>query len=474
MVSRNCTFKKSISSLSAIVLMGSQAFVLAEKPNIILVMADDQGWGDTGFNGHPILKTPNMDAMAKSGLVLNQFYAGAPVCSPTRGSVLTGRNNNRVDILNHGHFMADKEYTIANALKGAGYVTGHFGKWHIGSVQAGSKSNPTARGYDEWIIGANFFDTDPYLSNKGKVKQYKGDSSEIVIEHTIDFLKKHKDTGKPMFAVAWYSSPHVPHAEKPKSNPDMYKGVKGEPYFSEITALDETLGTLRKALREMKIADNTIVWYCSDNGGLMKESSGGRAKKGSIYEGGLRVPSIIEWPDKIKPSESNIPSSTSDMMPTLLAMAGVKAELPHPIDGESLAGLLDGSLEKRAKGIGFWRHARGGSPTWNDKLLKAIMEAQKAGKPSPFPERIKGKTKIEQHPLDKFPGHSAWLEYPWKLHRIEKNGSVRYELYHLKNDPMEEKNLIDSEKKRAAEMKQAHQAWLVSVVKSLNGEDYKK
>ena len=195
----------------------------AERPNVILVMADDQGWGDTGYNGHPVVKTPNLDATAKDGLVFNRFYAAAPVCSPTRGSVLTGRHPIRIKITNHGRYMRPQEATIAEALRDAGYVTGMFGKWHVGSAQKDSPVNPGNSGFDEWVIGLNFFDNDPFLSRNGMVEQIKGSGSEITIDETIAFLRKHKGDGKPMFAIAWFPSPHDPHLEKP-SGPDPYEG----------------------------------------------------------------------------------------------------------------------------------------------------------------------------------------------------------------------------------------------------------
>ena len=212
----------------------------AERPNVILVMADDQGWGDTGYNGHPAMKTPNLDAMAKDSLVFNRFYAAAPVCSPTRGSVLTGRHPIRIKITNHGRYMRPQETTIAEALRDAGYVTGMFGKWHVGSAQKDSPVNPGNSGFDEWVIGLNFFDNDPFLTRNGIVEQIKGSGSEI-------------------------------------------------------TVLDHAFGRLRNELRILGIERNTIRWYCSDNGGLRKESSGGRERKGSIYEGGLRVPAIFDF-----------------------------------------------------------------------------------------------------------------------------------------------------------------------------------
>jgi arylsulfatase A-like enzyme len=137
------------------------------RPNIILVMSDDHGHGDCGFTGHPFVKTPHLDDMARNAVVFKNFHAAAPVCSPTRASVLTGRHPFRANVPNHGHYMRPDELTIAEVLRDAGYVTGHFGKWHIGSVQAESPTSPGGAGFDEWLTGLNFFDIDPYLSRNG-------------------------------------------------------------------------------------------------------------------------------------------------------------------------------------------------------------------------------------------------------------------------------------------------------------------
>ncbi|MFT5131026.1 MAG: arylsulfatase A-like enzyme, partial [Rhodothermales bacterium] len=272
--------------------------VFAARPHIILVMADDHGYGDTGFTGHPFVKTPYLDAMAKAGVVFNRFYASAPVCSPTRASVMTGRHPFRVNVPNHGHYLRPDETTIAEALRDSGYVTGHFGKWHIGSVQAESPTCPGQAGFDEWLSGLNFFDNDPYLSRNGRYEQIKGPGTVISMDETIDFLGRHHDGDKPIFAVTWFPSPHDPHAELPQEVPNaatLYNdsGSKNLGYFREITLLDEQVGRLRKHLRTLGIADNTLLFYCSDNGGLVDKSSGGRGRKGSIYEGGLRVPAIL-------------------------------------------------------------------------------------------------------------------------------------------------------------------------------------
>ena len=255
-----------------------------DLPHIILVMADDQGYGDAGFTGHPFVKTPNMDAMAGNGIVFERFYASAPVCSPTRASVMTGRHPFRTNVPNHGHYLRPQENTIAEALQSAGYATGHFGKWHIGSVQPGSLTSPGGAGFDEWLSGLNFFDHNPYLSRNGRYEQIMGSGSVITMDAAINFIKKHALGEKPFFSVIWFPSPHDPHQEVPQKtngSNDLYKKEKTKipGYFREITLLDEQLGRLRETLRELDIANNTLVFYCSDNGGLDAATSGGRKKK---------------------------------------------------------------------------------------------------------------------------------------------------------------------------------------------------
>ena len=298
------------------------------KPHIILVMADDQGWGDTGYNGHPFVQTPELNSMAKDGFVFDRFYAAAPVCSPTRASVMTGRHPIRTKVTNHGRYMRPHEQTLAETLKASGYVTGIFGKVHLGSGQPDSPCNPSGMGFDEWVIGLNFFDNDPYLSRNGIIEHRKGKGSVIAMDDALAFLGKHKDRDQPIFAVIWFPSPHDPHQEVP-DGPTLYDGEKQAGYYREITLLDQQVGRLRRELKGMGIADNTLLWYCSDNGGLAEASSGGRSRKGSIYEGGLRIPSIIEWPTRSLSGRTAVPAWTCDMYPTLLAMAGIKGDFPH-------------------------------------------------------------------------------------------------------------------------------------------------
>ncbi len=444
----------------------------SSKPNIILVMADDQGWGDVGYNGHPFVRTPELDAMAKAGFVFDRFYAAAPVCSPTRASVMTGRNPIRAKVPNHGRYMRPHEQTIAESLKAAGYVTGIFGKVHLGSGQPDSPCNPTGMGFDEWVIGLNFFDNDPYLSRNGKIEHRNGKGSVIAMDDAIAFLKNHSQHDRPMFTVVWFPSPHDPHQEVP-DGPSLYDGKKQAGYYREITLLDQQLGRLRRELRDLDIADNTILWYCSDNGGLNEATSGGRKRKGSIYEGGLRIPGIIEWPVRKLKGRTAIPAWTCDMYPTLLAMAGVESRLPHPIDGTDISNIITGKAATRSKPMGFWHGFQQGQSTWSDRIQKAIMEKQEAGAPIPHDEhRIrKDVDEFPQFPEETAKGHAAWTDWPWKLHRI--NGT-KYELYNLIDDPLEaaDRSTDPDQQTRLHSMKMALDEWMRSVVRSINGKDY--
>jgi len=461
------------------VLAGAAARA-AEPPNIILVMADDQGWGDMAYNGHPHLKTPNFDALAREGLRFDRFYAAAPVCSPTRGSVLTGRHPNRFGCFQWGHSLRPQEVTLAEALKQAGYRTGHFGKWHLGSVQKASPVSPGANGFDVWVSAPNFFDLDPILSDQGKATPFKGDSSDVTVDVALKFIHDCAKKKQHFLAVVWFGSPHAPH-QALEADRKPYGGlpVAQQHFLGEITAMDRAFGRLRAELRELGLRDNTILWYCSDNGALPKVGSSGgrRGQKGTIYEGGLLVPALLEWPAGVKaPRVIDAPCVTSDIYPTLLELAGVRLDRQPSLDGISLVPILQGKQINRSKPIGFWNHPTPGiampAKAWMEELYAAQREGREPNDPARiFPDA--GKI-TEKAPLDRFPGHAAWVDGSWKLHRIEnpKTGAVAWELYDLSKDPKESNDLMAQEASRAAVMRTVMEAWLASVVRSLNGEDY--
>lgn len=467
---------------AAAVILALQVWVIEgntskiERPNIILVMADDQGWGDVGYYEHEILKTPELDAMSNNSIRFDRFYAAAPVCSPTRASVMTGRHPNRMGCFKWGWSLRPQEVTIAEALKKAGYTTGHFGKWHLGSVCKGSPVNPGASGFDKWLSAPNFFDNDPILSREGKAVQMQGESSMVTMDAALQFIKQNYNSSEPFFAVIWFGSPHKPHRASEK-NARLYEDTDKKHFYGEIAGIDNAVGKLRSELRRLKIHNNTIVWYCSDNGGLPGFGvTGGRTHKGSVYEGGLRVPALLEWPVRIKkPFVTDMTCCTSDIYPTLLEIAGVELNEQPPIDGISLVPLINGDMDKRNKPIGFWDYTIGGISTPSRQWMSELLEAQNAGNEIADESRLRlDAAEIStQYPSNEFSGHSAWLEWPWKLHRIaSKDGNIKFELYNLKNDPMERSNLVDKKPSVTSEMMRGLTTWLGSVVDSLNGKDY--
>ena len=442
------------------------------RPNIILVMADDQGWGDVGYNGHPFVKTPHLDEMSREGFVFDRFYAAAPVCSPTRASVMTGRTPIRTKVTNHGRYLRPQEETIGEALRDAGYSTGIFGKVHLGSGQPDSPCNPSGMGFDEWVIGLNFFDNDPWLSRNGKVERRTGRGTEVLMADAIEFVRRQAKQSHPFFAVIWFPSPHDPHEEVPPG-PPLYTEEKNAGYYREITLLDQQVGRMRRELRTLGIRDNTILWYTSDNGGLVQETSGGRAKKGSIYEGGLRVPAVVEWPQGRLTGRTSVPAMSSDLFPTLMTLAKVEWQPKHPLDGIDMADVFRGQLRTRPKPMGFWHLFQAGQATWSDRILKDVMAKQENQAPAPHnPARMeKDVYDFPQFAEATAKGHAAWNDWPWKLHRID---GQRYELYNLEKDPMESNDLVADPRYREqfSTMSAALDAWMRSVVRSLNGEDY--
>lgn len=457
--------------------------VASEKdrpPNIVLVLADDQGWGDMGYNGHPVLKTPNFDKMAATGLRFDRFYAAAPVCSPTRASILTGRHPNRMGCFKWGYTLRPQEITLAEALKQAGYATGHFGKWHLGSVRSGSPVNPGASGFDEWFSAENFFDNDAILSRKGKAVQTKGESSMVTVDAALAFIREQVKKKQPFFAAVWFGSPHGPHralAKYRKMYANQPKALQN--FYGEITAMDEAFGKLRDELRRMNIHENTILWYCSDNGGLPRVGSTGgfRGNKGSLYEGGVLVPAILEWPARLpKPRVTKMRCNTCDIYPTLLEIVGVKVKGQPPLDGISLVPLFEGKMKQRTKPMGFWDYPIRGIPTSSHQWMTELLTAQKKGiEPKDGKKLRLDAGKIEKrYSTTKLPGHAAWIDGDWKLHRIaNKSGKkVRYELYNLANDPREKNNVAAQEPQRVQRMRAALETWQKSVIRSLNGGDY--
>lgn len=451
----------------------------SKRPNILLVMSDDQGWGDVGYNGHPYLKTPHLDAAAASGLRLDHFYAAAPSCSPTRASVLTGRHPNRMGVFSWGHPIRPQEVTLAEVLKSQGYVTGHFGKWHLGSIRAESPVSPGANGFDRWISTSNFFDLDPEMSDQGREVKMKGEGSLVVADLAIDWIRQQASGPAPFFGVVWFGSPHLPHNAAPELAALYADHPKRErEFFGEISGVDLAFGRIRDSLSELGLRDNTLVWFCSDNGALQVGDAGdARGGKHVLYEGGLRVPAFIEWPDGIPaPGASPIRCGTVDIFPTVLEVAGIAGGDGRPLDGISLVPLLRGEMQLRPAPLGFWNAGIPGHFTNPAGIMNKVLPTIEDWSDNKV-ERVT--RRVEKIPKQKFAddvysGHAAWIAGDWKLHRISgTNGEkVRWMLYNLTNDPRESNDVAKEYPEILKDLSAEMEGWLASVVSSLRGEDY--
>lgn len=439
------------------------------RPNIILAMADDQGWRDVAYNADPDmgLRTPNLDQMAREGIRFNRFYSSSPNCSPTRAGVLTGRHCHRSGVFNPGFAMRPQELTIAEVLKKAGYATAHFGKWHMGPVKAGSPFNPHAQGFDYYVSHDNFFETNPQLSRNGEVPEtFSGDGSEVIVEEALKYVDSIKNTGKPFLAVIWFGSPHKPHKPLQKDK-DLYPDLPGEwqNYFGEITGMDRAMGNLRTGLKDRSLDENTLIWYTSDNGSHKPADhiTGLRGCKGSMWEGGIRVPGIIVWPKRItKPMETEMYASTLDIMPTIMDLLGIALE-NRTLDGISLLPLLQGTdMAKRPKAMPFWRANQLARKLRNSESSFTQEELTGWWRDFKCPTVATARTRD-------FDGHSAWIEGKWKLHQTKPR---KYELYDLEADAAESKDVASQQPEVVHDLAGKLNDWQCSAEVSLTGADY--
>ena len=463
---------------TAIIGFGSIAWALGSesKPNIILCMADDQGWGDVGYNGHPILKTPHLDQMSREGVIFNRFYSAAAMCSPTRGSVYTGRNPYRYGITFAMKGMLEPtEIPITTVLKSAGYTTGHFGKWHLGTLsrEKGDQNRwgafsetperyycpPWERDVDVSFVTESKVPTwDPlihpgpikdnekedakiiamkgqpyrndYFLGEGQVEtvNMEGDDSRVIMDRAIPFIRDAVASDTPFFAVIWFHAPHSPvvGGEEFLKQYAQVEDVDARHYYACITALDAQMGRLRAELDALGVSGDTMLWYCSDNGPARQGSPRhvGTAKylsgyKLSIQEGGIRVPGLLVWPNRFKSSKTvEAPCVTTDYFPTILGALGIELSGDRDYDGISLWPLIDGIATSRSKPIGF--------------LNRDAKEA-------------------------------VWMEDRFKF-VVSREGRA---LFDINMDPSEKRDLIQDEPTVARRMEVALEAWKGSVLEEL-------
>ena len=358
-------------------LAATAAFGAATRaPNIVIFLADDLGWGDLGVQGHPVIKTPNLDAFAKQGARLTQCYAASAVCSPSRSAILTGRTPYRNGVFTwipegRDVHLRTSELALPRLLRERGYATCHVGKWHLNShFNQPSQPQPSDHGYDWWLATQNnaapsHENPTNFVRNGRPVGPVKGYSAPFIVDEAVTWLREHRDPAKPFLLSVWTHEPHYPIKSDPAFKalyPDLADDIQRE-HHANVTQLDHAFGRLMRALDELKLTGETLVFFTSDNGpegdGIRtpgRGSTGGlRGRKRSVYEGGIRVPGLVRWPGRVAPdSVSDEPVIGSDIFVTALRAAGAPVPSDRVIDGGDLLPSLAGRPVERARPL-YWR-----------------------------------------------------------------------------------------------------------------------
>lgn len=423
-----------------------------EQPNVILIMTDDQGFGDLGFTGNPHVNTPVLDQLAKESIRLNNFHV-SPVCAPTRSSLMTGRYSLRTgirDTYQGGAIMATSEVTIAEMLKQANYTTGIFGKWHLGDSYP---SRPMDQGFDESVIhlaggmgqGGDFTNYlhknrsyfDPTLWHNGNQQMYDGYCSDIFTNEAIDFIGN--NSKKPFFCYLSFNAPHGP-LQVPEKYYEMYKDIDPSSGFEKdkrpfvkmtekdkenarrvyamVSNIDENIGKLLQRLKDLNIVDNTIVIFMTDNGPAHhRYIAGMKGKKSSVYQGGVKVPFFMRYPASFKgDQEFDINAAHIDVLPTLSELCNVQMPRGRKIDGKSLVPVLS---DKQA--------------SWNDRSLFFYWTRK-------YPVLYQNIALLKGN--YKLVGHGGY-----------NTDITDFELFNVKKDPYEQNNIVQAQVNIAQDLK---------------------
>ncbi len=445
------------SLLAALVLLVSGVGFAADKPNVIFILADDLGWTDLGCQGSKYYESPNIDRLAAQGLRFTQGYSCGPNCQPTRAALMSGQYGPRTGVYTVGGIdrfnwksrplkpvenvtqLPRDRTTLGGAMKSAGYTTALFGKWHLGQM---GEFHPARRGYDEAItsMGKHFnFATQPGVDvPKGAYL------ADWLTDKAVDFITRNQ--AKPFFLCLHHYGVHSPyqarpeHIQKFKAKPGV-GGHNNPVYAAMIYSVDESVGRVMKTLDDLKLSERTLVIFSSDNGGVggyLREGILGhdatdnaplRGGKGMLYEGGIRVPYVFRWTGTIKPGTTSAePINSVDLFPTLLDLSGGKAPAKHPLDGVSYLPLLKGEKATLGREALYWHfpgYLGSGQNTWRTTPAGAIRMGD------------------------------------WKLQEFFETG--KQELYNLRDDPGEKKDLATMNPTKRDELAKKLAAWRESI-----------
>jgi arylsulfatase A len=426
-----------------------------KKPNIIFILADDLGYMDLGCYGNPFNETPNLDSLAKGGIRFTQAYSSSTVCSPSRAAIMTGKHPARLKITNFlvgdrtdpnspvlpanwQKFLPSAEITLPERLKTFGYQTGMVGKWHLGDADTLA---PWSQGFDYTrLIGKNGLDYYNYGIFEGSYKKIFTDNgkeymTDKLTDYAVDFIEK-KDVGKPFYLHLCYSAPHVllvPKADKLRKyflKYEKYKGKYNPDYATMIESMDEGIGRIMATLKQQNLLDNTLIIFASDNGGVGLPELGPiptnseplRKWKGHVYEGGIRVPTIMYWKGEIEAQQTCYQYfMNTDYVPTILDILGQNPTISP--DGMSILPLLKNPEKPFNRGAMYWHY-----PHFSNQMSRPA---------------------------------GAIRQGDWKL--VESFETGELELFNLKEDIGETKNLLKEQPNKAQELTQLLKKWQLSV-----------
>lgn len=411
-------------SLIAVALPGERQEA-ARRPNIVLIVTDDQGYGDLGATGNPHLRTPHLDGLAAQSVVFDRFFV-SPVCAPTRASLLTGRYHLRTGtwgVTGGRETMRGDEVTLAEVLRANGYRTGAFGKWHNG---AHVPSTPRAQGFDEFFgfRGGHwnlYFDAD--LEHDGKRVKTKGYIADVLTDEAMRFIEGHRR--EPFFCYLALNTPH-----SPLQVPDLYfdaftaKGLNARlaSVYAMVANIDANVGRLLARLDALRLRDDTIVIFLSDNGPAGdRYNAGMRGRKATVHEGGVRVPFFLRWPARLQPRRVDRVAAHIDVLPTLVDLLGIAAPNGKPIDGRSLRPLLEGD-----------------AAGWTDRLL-FTHQARPEGPPNTYPGAVRT-----------------------QRHRLVNEGKG-WQLFDMEADPSQKTDVAAANPEIARRLSEAYTAWFAEV-----------
>ena len=441
-----------------------------KRPNVIIILTDDQGYGDFGFTGNPLIKTPNMDALAARSAKMNNFYV-SPVCAPTRACLMTGRYNYRTGVVGTflGRAMMDpRETTLAEVLKSAGYATAIFGKWHLGDNYP---MRPQEQGFDEVLVhrgggigqesdppGGEGKYTDPILFHNGKEVHEKGYCTDIYFNKAVKWIEKVQKEKKNFFLYLPTNAPHSPFKDVPQKlyneykkmnlNNDQFPQTTGHPLpekcdtdrrariYAMITNIDDNMGMLFHKLDSLNLMQNTLVLFFVDNGpNGRRYVAGMKGKKTEVYEGGIRSPLLLYWPERLEsPMVSDRISAHIDIFPTVLDACGIPAPDSLALDGKSILPLLKGE-----------------NTSWADRYL--VLQAHRTNIPKLY-------------------NNFAIRSERWKLLNPSEflTDSVFRKpellLYDMQNDPLEMKNVSAENPQIVERLKKDYETWFEDVSSS--------